>query len=214
MAPNFRGRFDGGWLVTVGALFLGPAGHLGAVAVEAALRAGTNGKAALLYGRIASLNGKPFWELRRHLSPLLGVSTRQITRYFRQLVDVGLLVNKPAPLDAIPPGASRKLMFRPWFKWPIGLPELREVVRAGSKESYERWREKFEKSRESRVTRSKLGEIIGSIVSRRSATPPRPPEPGPPRKTWTVEEIDAELAKRPRETPAETPWTGSRGPPE
>ena len=184
--------------MTTGALlFDGPAGMLGAAAVKAALVSGVNGNAALLFGRVVSYNGKPFWQLRRNLGELLGVSTRTVTRYFRALVDAGLIVNKPAPIGAIHPGCSKALPFRPWYKWAVGLPELRQTVKAGSKEAYQRWRDTFEQARRSRVTRSKLGAIIGSIISPKSSTPKRAtalPDDQRPRR-WSPDEIDAELTR-------------------
>lgn len=177
-------------------LFEGPNGMLGAAAVKAALAAGVNGNTALLFGRLCSFNGRPFWELRKNLSELFRVSTRQVTRYFRELVDAGLIVNKPAPLGVIHPGCAKPLPFRPWYKWAIGLPELRQAVKAGSKEAYVRWRDGFEASRKERVTRTKLGAIIGSIVHQKSHAPAKRPqsaEDAQPRR-WTPEEIDAELA--------------------
>jgi hypothetical protein len=177
-------------------LFEGPAGMLGAAAVKVALAAGVNGNTALLFGRMSSFNGKPFWELRENLRKLFGVSKRTITRYFRTLVDAGLIVNKPAPLKVIHPGASRMLPFRPWYKWVVGLPELREAVKSGSRDAYDRWRKGFEASREQRVTRTKLASIIGSIVSRKAPENPRPlqsSDDARPRR-WTAGEIDAELS--------------------
>lgn len=183
--------------MTTGALlFDGKAGMLGAAAVKQALVSGVNGNAALLFGRMVSYNGKPFWQLRRNLGELLGVSTRTITRYFRALVDAGLIVNKPAPIGEIPPGCSKPLPFRPWYKWAIGLPELRQVVKAGSKEAYTRWRDTFEQARQSRVTRSKLGAIIGSIISPKAPTVKRATSSDEQRpRRWSPEEIDAELSR-------------------
>jgi hypothetical protein len=181
-------------------LFPGPAGILGAAAVKVALAAGVSGNSALLFGRMCSFNGKPFWELRVHLSELLGVSKRTITRYFAALVEVGLIVNKRAPIGAVHPGREGKkpLPFRPWYKWAIGLPEIREAVKIGSKEAYARWTERFEAERTQRVTRSKLGAIIGSIVSASSKTSPKkttsPAEPV--RRRWTIEDIEREMDAR------------------
>ena len=200
--------------MTAGSLFLGPAGHLGAEAVQVALRAGLGGNASLLFGRIVSLNGKPFWELRRHLCDIFHVSTRTITRYFRALSDAGLIVNKPAPLDVVHPGTSKSLPYRPWYKWAIGLPQLRDSVRQGSKEAYQRWQDSFEKARTERVTRSKLGAILGSIVSSRTATPPRPKAPEPPRKAWTVDEIDEAMRAQDPSYQTHAEWTASRSPPD
>lgn len=176
-------------------LFDGPAGMLGAAAVQVALAAGVSGKAALLFGRMTSFNGKPFWQLRSNLGQLFDVCSRTITRYFRELVDAGLIVNKPAPIGAIHPGCTRPLPYRPWYRWVIGLPELRQAVRVGSKEAYERWRTNFEGARQSRVTRSKLGAIIGSIVaSTAPSTPKRATSSDTPPRRWTPDEIDAELS--------------------
>jgi len=179
---------------------------LGAAAVKAALAAGVNGNTALLFGRMCSFNGRPFWELRKNLSELFRVSTRQVTRYFRELVDAGLIVNKPAPLGVIHPGCKKPLPFRPWYKWAIGLPELRQAVKAGSKEAYERWKDGFEASRKERVTRSKLGAIIGSIMHPKSGPAKRPEPAAEPRpRRWTLEEIDAELAKSAKDAPSPEP---------
>lgn len=195
-------------MTTDALLFEGPAGLLGAAAVKVALQAGVSGKAALLFGRLASFNGKPFWQLRRTLAALFLVSVRQVTRYFRELVDAGLIVNKPAPIDAIPPGCSRPLPFRVWYKWVVGLPALRQAVKVGSKAAYERWRDRFEASRAAHVTRSKLGAIIGSIVSSKApATAKRATSSDEPRpRRWTPDEIDAELTRiRLSETPSTPP---------
>lgn len=181
-------------------LFPGKCGELAVCAVQSALNAGCSGNASLLYGSIVSFNGSPFWILRENLRKLYGVSKRTITRYFRELVDAQLIVNKPAPLKAIPPGCKSPLPYRPWYKWAIGLPQMRETVRAGSKEAYQRWLTKLEAQRKERATRSKLGAILGSIVSRKPATSPsKPPgscvaEETTPRR-WSSEEIDAELAR-------------------
>lgn len=177
-------------------LFEGPAGMLGAAAVKVALAAGVNGNTALLFGRMSSFNGRPFWELRRNLAELFSVSRRTVTRYFRALVDAGLIVNKPAPLCAIHPGTSKALPFRPWYKWVIGLPEIREAVKSGSRDAYDRWRRGFEASREQRVTRTKLASIIGSIVAPKATETTRTRvshEPDRPRR-WTASEIEAELS--------------------
>ena len=180
-------------------LFSGPAGTLGAVAVKAALAADVSGNAALLFGRLCSFNGRPFWELRCHLAELFGVSKRSITRYFRALVDAGLIVNKPAPLDAVPPGCKKALPYRPWYKWAIGLPELRKAVKSGSRDAYERWSVAFHEARKESATRTKLGEIIGSIVAKTTSSKAddRGPkkgshEPARPRR-WSADEIEAEL---------------------
>lgn len=182
-------------------LFVGRSGELGAAAVEVALRAGASGNAALLFGSIASLNGKPFWVLRTNLKDLYKVSTRTITRYFRQLVDLELIVNEPAPLGAIHPGLSRSLPYRPWYKWAIGLPQMRDAIRARSRDTYQKWVKSFEAARQERVTRTKLGAIIGQVWQRR---PPKPVpradssyRTDPPRRAWTADELDAELARVP-----------------
>lgn len=192
-------------------LFPGRAGELGAAAVKVALGAGVSGNASLLFGRMSSYNGTPFWELRKNLGKLFDVSVRTITRYFRELVDAGLIFNKPAPIGAIPPGCREKLHFRPWYKWPVGLPQLRAAVKLQSKEAYEHWRTKFEAQRDQHVTRSKLGAIIGSIVSSNSTTTANrttsSTEPRPRR--WTREELDAELGKRPVETSPPEPLDSS-----
>jgi hypothetical protein len=136
------------------------------------------------------------------------VSRRTITRYFAALVDAGLVVNKPAPIDARHPGLKfdQTLPYRPWYKWAIGLPEIRESVRLGSREAYERWRDGFERCRQTRVTRAKLGAVIGAVIGRKP-THKQPSEAGscaasvtPPRR-WSPEEIEAELARRPSEQP-------------
>lgn len=184
-------------------IFSGRAGALGAAAVQVALTSGVGGNAALLFGRMTSFNGKPFWELRKNLAPLFKVSTRTVTRYFRALVDAGLIVNKPAPLKTIHPGCTKELPFRPWYKWVIGLPALREAVKTGSREAYERWQAKFEQARQENITRSKLGAIIGSIVSRKPTQNVKRPtssdEPSPRR--WSPEEIDAELRRTASDAP-------------
>jgi hypothetical protein len=161
-----------------------------------------------LFGRLCSWNGKPFWELRRHLAEVFAVCTRSITRYFRELVDAGLIVNKPAPLGDTPPGCKKPLLYRPWFKWATGLPQLREAVKSGSREAYERWILSFEQGRQQRATRTKLGEIIGSILSPK----PRPmatriPSDDEIRRArhMTAAEIDAELSTRVPEKPIELP---------
>ncbi len=156
-------------------LFPGPAGLVASAAVQVALRSGVSGNAALLFGRICSFNGKPFWELRKHLGKLFGVSVRTITRWFRELVDAALIVNKPAPLDTLPPGRSKPLMYRPWFKWAIGLPEIRELVRAGSREAFERMQQRFEANREQRQTRSRLAATIALVTGARGKLPTAPP---------------------------------------
>lgn len=180
-------------------LFPGPSGELAVCAVQSALTAGCSGNASLLYGSIVSFNGAPFWILRENLGKLYGVSKRTITRYFRELVDAQLIVNKPAPLKTIPPGCKSPLPYRPWYKWAIGLVQMRETVRAGSKEAYQRWLTKLEEQRKERATRFKLGAILGSIVSRKPVTAsPKAPgscaEETSPRR-WSSEEIDAELAR-------------------
>jgi hypothetical protein len=192
-------------MTAAGLLFEGPKGMLGAAAVKAALGAGVGGNASLVFGRMCSFNGRPFWELRKNLGKLLGVSTRSITRYFRKLVDAGLIVNKPAPLGVIPPGCKAPLPYRPWYKWAIGLPALREAVRVGSKEAYARWRDGFEAARKERATRSKLGAIIGSIVAGQTPTtrkPPSSPDDDRPRR-WSREEIDAALSREPSKRPTD-----------
>lgn len=204
--------------MTEALLFPGRAGELGCAAVKAALEAGIGANAAIVYGRICSLNGKPFWELRKNLGRLLGVSVRQVTRYFKELVDGGLIVNRPAPLHIVHPGAKRELPYRPWYKWAIGLPQLREGLKQGSREAYERWLSRFEIDRKQRVTRTKLGAILGSIISPNAADISRKPDPvSRPNKRWTIEEIDAELAKRePRcdRTVDDHCGESSRGPPD
>jgi hypothetical protein len=191
-------------------LFSGPAGMVGAAAVKVALGVGVNGNAALLFGRMCSWNGKPFWELRVKLAKLLGVSTRSITRYWAALVDAGLIVNKPAPLGATPPGCMKPLPYRPWYKWAIGLPEIRQAVKSGSRDAYERWITGFEARREERVTRSKLGAIIGSIVNRKCVDPPRNKtavERQRPRR-WTSDELETELRNSATSSPPpDTPDT-------
>lgn len=183
-----------------GLLFPGRAGQLGAAAVTVALDAGIPGKPALLFGQVASFNSSPFWILRKNLAKFFGVSTRTITRYFRLLVDAQLIVNKPAPLGTIPPGCESPLPYRPWYKWPVGMPQLRQAVNSGSKEAFKRWQKKFEAQREQRVTRAKLGEILGTIVSRKSTTPsPKPAGSSAVSSTaprrWTAEEIESELSR-------------------
>jgi hypothetical protein len=195
-------------LTAAAMLFPGPAGMVASAAVKAALQAGLSGNASLLFGRISSFNGAPFWELRCNLARVFGVCPRTISRYFRALVDAGLLVNKPSPLDARHPGLKfdQKLPFRPWYKWAIGLPELREAVKLGSREAYSRWRDGFEQCRQARVTRAKLGAVIGAIVGRKSSHP-QPRAAGscaastaPPRR-WSPAEIEAELDRRTSEQP-------------
>jgi len=182
-------------------LFVGRSGELGAAAVEVALKAGASGNAALLFGSIVSLNGSPFWVLRANLKDLFLVSTRTITRYFRQLVDLGLIVNKPAPIGAIPPGLDYVPPYRPWYKWAIGLPQMRDAVRERTRETYQKWLKSFESERQKRVTRTKLGAIIGQVWERRPTKPvPRADSTyasDPPRRNWTAEELDAELARIP-----------------
>ena len=172
---------------------------LGAAAVKVALGAGVSGNAALLFGRMCSYNGKPFWELRANLKDLFGVSKRTITRYFAALVEAELIVNKPAPLGVTPPGCKKPLPFRPWFKWAVGLPQLREAVKSGSKEAYARWIVGFEQGRQERVTRSKLGAIIGSIISRNvpSVTTHKARDESTQPMHLSSVEIDLALAKIP-----------------
>jgi hypothetical protein len=175
-------------------LFPGRAGVLGAAAVKVALAADVSGNAALLFGRMCSYNGQPFWELRRNLKTLFNCSTRTITRYFAALVDAGLIVNKPAPLGVVPPGCKTKLPYRPWYKWAIGMPKLREAVKSGSREAYHSWIERFEVERKGRVTRSKLATIIGTIVHAKAPDAARPREYSTARpRRWTAHEIDREL---------------------
>lgn len=181
-------------------LFPGPAGMLGAAAVKVALASGVNGNCALLFGRMCSFNGKPFWELRCKLASFFGVSKRTVTRYFAELVDAALIVNKPAPIGAIHPGCKKELPFRPWYKWAIGLPQIRESVRVGSKDAYERWRTAFQANRQDRATRAKLGAILGCIISKRTVGDQRRSSPqaidSQPPRHWTADEIEAEVKRR------------------
>ena len=167
-------------------LFVGRHGQLGATAVQVALRAELSGNVALLFGSIASLNGAPFWQLRRNISALYRVSTRTITRYFRALQDAGLIENKPAPLKAVPPGAKT---------------QIRQQVERGSKETYNKWVENFEKQRQETANRSKFASILGELQRNRTYKPPPRPDVAadarPPRQGWTAEELDAELARIP-----------------
>lgn len=200
-------------MTAAGALFPGSSGDLGAAAVRVALAAGCSANAALLFGRIVSWNGRPHWELRSNMVDLFRRSTRQITRYIRELTLAGLIVNKPSPKGELPPGAKHELPYRVWYRWAIGLPALRESLRCASRDAYARFQAGFERDRQARATRSRLGEILGVIVGKRSV--PRPPRPDatsePPRRRWTAEEIDAELS---RTSPSAGSTDTVRGPPD
>lgn len=163
--------------MTTDAIFPGGAGELAAEGVRIAYRAGVSANAAMLFGRIVSFNGKPLWELRTNLSEFYRVSVRTITRYTAELVQAGLIVNKPSPVGKTLPGREGKdpLPYRPWFRWAIGLPSIRNAVKIGSKQAYNQWCMKFEAARAERATRTKLADIIGIVVGKR--TTKRPPKP-------------------------------------
>jgi len=174
-------------------LFPGPSGALASAAVQTALAAGVNANAALLFGRICSFNGRPSWELRGNLCALFGVCKRSITRWWAELVEAGLICNKPAPLGTLLPGCTKPLPYRPWLKWAIGLPALREAIREGSREAYQRWAERFERERQGRATRAKLGSIIGQAVGGVEVPMKRPARPKTEPKRWTADELDAAI---------------------
>lgn len=193
-------------------IFVGRHGQLGACAVQVALQAGMSGNAALIFGSMASLNGIAFWQLRKNLAELYRVSTRTITRYFRALSDSGLIVNKPAPLKVVPPGAKKAFPFRTWYKWVVGLPQIREQVRNGSKQTYQKWLENFEKQREQTANKVKFGKILGIINGKWQYKPkPRPDVVyDHPRRRWTVEELDAILKEQ---DPTYEPYVAPARPP-
>lgn len=199
----------------------GPEGRLAMVAMGAARDLGCSPNAALLYARIVSFGGAPSWEMRRSLREVVGRSTRQITRYFAELHGAGLLKSAPIAVGHRPPGANHDLPYRPWLRWAIGLPDLREAVKIQAREAFTRWQRGFREACEQRAHRNKFADLLGKIWPKPKPQP-KPTSPSradvareverrSPRR-WTAEELDAELERQANERASAT--GSDTGPPD
>jgi hypothetical protein len=143
-------------------------------AYERARTAGLSAARSLVLGCIASF--KQGWAFRRTLAAHTGVSIRTVQRGITQARSLGLLGTARAKPDEVPPGANAPIRCGWSHRWIVGWGL-----------AVDRAKEAVERARLRRL--AKLDE------------PPKRPRTPAQRRTWTPEELDAELARLSRTKP-------------
>lgn len=128
---------------------------------------------------------KDCWAFRRQISRVLGVSVRTVQRALTQGQDLGLLRTARAKQGEIPTGARGPIDCGFSHRWTIGWG-------IAGKRAGEKIRTLIERAQMRRVLR-----VITPVAKGRTMKP-KPSSPVQ-RRSYTVEELDAELARIERE---------------
>lgn len=165
----------------------GPNPHEARSAYIRARRAGMNSLRALVVSFCASF--KDCWAFRRKIAEIIGCSVRTVQRALTQAQDLGLLRCARAKKGEAPPGAKRPIDCGFSHRWIMGWGEA-------GKNAAKRIAAAIERARMRRVL-----SVVGDKPQAKTRRNPMEPKPQTPnqRRQWTVEELDAELARIERE---------------
>jgi DNA-binding Lrp family transcriptional regulator len=115
---------------------------------------------------------------QRQIAQKVGCSLRTVQRALKQARELGLIICHRSKPNEKAPGLGKVVECGWSHRWAVGWGEAVEAARVAVN-----------------VARAKVA-LPGAFGSRRKP----PPHPAP-RKRWTVEEIDAELARRSQAPP-------------
>jgi RNase P protein component len=148
----------------------GPFASEARCAYERARNAGISAARSLVLGCIASF--KQGWVFRRTLAKHTGVSVRTVQRAITQGKNEGLLGTARAKANEIPPGLTQPVKCGWSHRWIVGWGQAVEMAKAA-------------------VERARLKRMTRAVCQPSSGVPRKKPA-----RTWTADEIDAELARR------------------
>ena len=155
----------------------GPFASEARAAYERARTAGLSTARALVLGCIASF--KQGWTFRRTLANHTGVSIRTVQRSITQGKVEGLLGTARAKPDEVPPGLTKPMRCGWSHRWIIGWGKAVDLAKAA-----------VESARLRRLAKTACqGKSTPHVVSNVR------------RRSWTVEELDAELERMAAKTP-------------
>lgn len=157
------------------ALWPGPYTSEAVLAFRRAHGQGMNSLRSLVVGCVASF--KDCWMFQRKLAERLGCSLRTVQRALHQARELGLVETHRSKLGEHAPGLDQPVPCGWSHRWAIGWGQAVAVARVAVDVA--------------RVTR------LTAVFGRRRS---RTAEPAA-RRSWTAEEIDAELARRRSQAP-------------
>lgn len=152
------------------ALWPGPYSQEAVLAFRRASGQGMNPLRSLVVGCVASF--KDCWMFQRKLAERLGCSLRTVQRALHQARDLGLVETHRSKPNEKAPGLDQPVPCGWSHRWAIGWGQAVAVAKVAVDVA--------------RVTR------LTSVFGRRRTADPPPA----PRRSWTAEEIDEELARR------------------
>ena len=159
------------------ALWPGPHGQEAVKAFHRATDAGMNSLRALVVGCVASF--RDCWMFQRQIAQRLNCSLRTVQRALRQARQLGLVECHRSKRHENAPGLGKPVECGWSHRWAVGWGLVGDAVKQAVN-----------------IARAKM--TIPGVFRRIKKRKPTP-EPRP--KRWTVEEIDAELARRQAQRP-------------
>lgn len=155
-----------------------------------------------IVGGIASF--RDAWLFRSALARFFRLSIRTVQRAITEAHDLGLIGKARSKPNEIPPGANTPIPCGWSHRWTVGWGMAVEVARA-----------EIARTRLARIVKAQTKrpeapryparktqwspEEIQAVIDSQVRQPPKDYGQRPPRSKWTVEEIEAELAKLKRE---------------
>jgi DNA-binding transcriptional MocR family regulator len=168
-------------------LWLGPVHSEARAAFQRARNAGLSPLRALVIGSIASF--KECWTFRRNLAAKVGCSVRTVQRALTQARAEGLIGVARAKPNETPPGWQHGPVTCGWsHRWVIGWGQAGQRVADAVHAAKARWLVKHAAPR--RVEQAPSGKPAPS-----GATNSTVARPEYQRRTWTSDELDAELER-------------------
>ncbi len=181
--------------MTAASLWIGPVHTEARSAYQRAREAGLSPLRALVIGSVASF--KECWTFRKKLAEKAGCSVRTVQRALTQAREEGLIGVARAKKNEVPPNWPHGPVTCGWsHRWVIGWGKAGEAVKDAVHAAKARWLVKH--ATPARVPTAPpvpSERIQGRATTRRS-------RPEYQRRTWTAEELDAELERLAKPPPS------------
>lgn len=154
-------------------------------AYQRARNSGLSPLRSLVIGSVASF--KECWTFRRKLAAHVGCSVRTVQRALTQAKAEGLINTARAKKTDIPPNWQHGPVTCGWsHRWVIGWGKAGEAVKEAVNQAKARWFVR-QTMHERKPTRSTVDQV--------APKPPVKQRTEYQRRSWTAEELDAELAR-------------------
>lgn len=152
-------------------LWPGPDAYEANLAFNRVILAGLGPTRALVAGCVASF--RDCWMFQAEIGRFIGKSLRTVQRCLRELANFGFIERHRSKKREVPPGAKGALPCGWSHRWAVGKGLAKAACEAA-------------------INVARVLKLIPGAFSRKRRKPAEPP---PRPRRWTVEEIEAELAR-------------------